>query len=69
MKKTLINDFHFRESKTNKMASINTKEAFAEKICIVRSKLNKEKIKLWLPPFTSENGEKGDVPMVCTFIF
>ncbi|XP_057303913.1 NEDD8 ultimate buster 1-like [Hydractinia symbiolongicarpus] len=45
------------------MASINTREVFAEKICIVRSKLNKEKIKLWLPPFTTENGEKGDVPM------
>lgn len=28
----------------------------------IREKLNAEKIKLWLPPYTSENGEKGEIP-------
>ncbi|XP_076088637.1 NEDD8 ultimate buster 1-like [Mytilus galloprovincialis] len=28
----------------------------------VREKLNYEKIKLWLPPYTTESDEKGDIP-------
>ena len=37
----------------------------------VREKLNVEKIKLWLPPYTAENGEKGEMPQVhiCMFTF
>lgn len=32
----------------------------------VREKLNSEKIKLWLPPYTTESDEKGDIPKVCS---
>ena len=35
----------------------------------IREKLNAEKIKLWLPPYTSENGEKGEIPQVRAFLF
>ena len=30
----------------------------------IREKLNAEKIKLWLPPYTTESGEKGETPQV-----
>lgn len=29
----------------------------------VREKLNVDKVKLWLPPYTTENGEKGEIPL------
>ena len=37
-----------------------------EELFLVRSKLNSEKVKLWLPPYTVD-GEQGAVPMVCCF--
>ena len=30
----------------------------------VREKLNTEKVKLWLPPYTTETQEKGEIPLV-----
>ena len=30
----------------------------------VKSKLNAEKVKLWLPPHTTDEGHKGEVPQV-----
>ena len=30
----------------------------------VREQLNKEKVKLWLPPHTKEDGSKGEQPQV-----
>ena len=30
----------------------------------VREQLNKEKVKLWLPPYTQEDGSKGEQPQV-----
>ena len=30
----------------------------------VREQLNKEKVKLWLPPYTKEDGSKGEQPQV-----
>ena len=34
-----------------------------DELFLVRCKLNREKIKLWLPPYTVD-GDKGDIPMV-----
>ena len=31
---------------------------------LVREKLNQEQIKLWLPPYTTETSEAGDIPQV-----
>lgn len=31
---------------------------------LVREKLNSEKVKLWLPPYTQEDGSKGEQPQV-----
>ena len=31
---------------------------------LVREKLNAEKVKLWLPPYTTEDGQKGEAPEV-----
>jgi hypothetical protein len=30
----------------------------------VRQLLNREKVKLWLPPYTAEDGQKGEYPNV-----
>ena len=32
----------------------------------VREQLNEEKVKLWLPPHTKEDGSKGEQPQVLT---
>ncbi|CAH1788889.1 unnamed protein product [Owenia fusiformis] len=38
-------------------------ESFNEHMeSLIRDKLNHEKIKLWLPPYTTELGEKGEIP-------
>jgi hypothetical protein len=34
----------------------------------VRFKLNEEKVKLWLPPFSKEDGQKGEYPSVSSSI-
>ena len=34
----------------------------------VRERLNRDKIKLWEPPYTNSEGVKGDTPNVCNFI-
>ena len=31
----------------------------------LRQKLNAETVKLWLPPYTTQDGQKGEVPNVC----
>ena len=36
------------------------------KKALVRQKLNGENIKLWLPPYTTETGEAGEIPQVST---
>lgn len=37
-------------------------------IFLVKTKLNREKIKLWLPPYTTEESEPGDIPVVCNAV-
>lgn len=43
------------------MSEDYTKELYLQQL---RDKLNSEKIKLWLPPYTSEEGGKGEIPQV-----
>ncbi|CAC5368288.1 unnamed protein product [Mytilus coruscus] len=55
-----IMQYHLCNSlQKNKMAENYTKELNQKN---VREKLNSEKIKMWLPPYTTENNEKGDIP-------
>ena len=34
-----------------------------DELFLIKTKLNRERIKLWLPPYTVD-GVKGDIPMV-----